>query len=102
MISCTVDTNVPIVANGNETGGKNPTIDCRLAAVTFLKSLVESGRVFLDQAGEIQNEYRVYLNPKGQPGVGDRFYREVLNSRPGWVVRVELRKRDDGEFEDLP
>ncbi|MGO9431005.1 hypothetical protein [Rhodoblastus sp.] len=56
----------------------------------------------LDQAGEIQAEYRRYLNPRGQPGVGDRFYLEVLNSAPKRIERVELPKRDDGEFLDLP
>jgi len=105
MIRCTVDTNVPIVANGrrdSNEGGKTPSVDCRLAAVEFLQSLVESGMIVLDLEGEIQAEYRTYLNPKGEPGVGDRFYREVLNSAPHLVERVELPRRADGEYADLP
>ena len=105
MIRCTVDTNVPIVANGRSSPneeGKSPSVNCRLAAVTFLQLLLKSGTILLDFDGNIQAEYRTYLNPSGQPGVGDRFYREVLNSAPHLVDRVELPKRADGEYVDLP
>jgi hypothetical protein len=105
MIRCTVDTNVPIVANGHgdpNDVGKSPSVDCRLAAVKFLQSLVKSGTILLDFEGEIQAEYRTYLNPNGEPGVGDRFYREVLNSIPNLVERVELPRRADGQYADLP
>ena len=105
MIRCTVDTNVPIVANGRSGptgGGKIPSVDCRLAAVQFLQLLLQSGSILLDFDGDIQVEYRTYLHPSGQPGVGDRFYREVLNSAPHLVERVELPKRADGEYADLP
>ena len=79
-----VDTNVPIVANGrpNPDDSGVPSNACRIAAIEFLVDTLESGKVLLDQAGEIQAEYRRYLNPRGQPGVGDRFYLEVLNSAP--------------------
>jgi hypothetical protein len=99
-----VDTNVPIVANGrpNPDDSGVPSNACRIAAIKFLVNTLESGKVLLDQAGEIQAEYRRYLNPRGQPGVGDRFYLEVLNSAPKRIERVELPKRDDGEFLDLP
>jgi hypothetical protein len=53
-------------------------------------------------AGAIQAEYRTYLNASGQPGVGDRFYQEVLNSAPTRIDRVDLPTRGDGEFSDLP
>src|SRR4051794_35012976 len=98
MIRCTVDTNVPIVANGRS--GQNevsPSVDCRLAAVTFLQLLLKSGAILLDLDGAIQAEYRALLNPSGQPGVGDRFYREVLSSAPHLVERIELPRRADGE-----
>jgi hypothetical protein len=42
------------------------------------------------------------LNPRGQPGVGDRFYLEVINSTPHKVERVALPRRADGEYLDLP
>ncbi|MGA8169228.1 MAG: hypothetical protein WB816_00085 [Methylocystis sp.] len=99
-----VDTNVPIVANGrpNPNDSGVPSITCRVAAIEFLVNTLESGKILLDLAGEIQAEYRRYLNPRGQPGVGDRFYLEVLNSAPKRIERVELPKRDDGQYVDLP
>jgi hypothetical protein len=56
----------------------------------------------LDLEGEIQSEYRRHLNPSGAPGVGDRFYQEVLRSSPYLIERVSLQRRPDGEYIDLP
>jgi hypothetical protein len=104
MSRCVVDTNVPIVANGNPDPDdtRPPSISCRTAAVTFLMKLLDTGTVLLDLEGGIQDEYRRYLRPSGQPGVGDRFYQVVLHSSPRLVERVELSKRSDGEYADLP
>lgn len=104
MSRCVVDTNVAIVANGrpNPEDLRPPSISCRKAAVTFLSELVKKGTVLLDLEGGIQAEYRNHLNPSGAPGVGDRFYQEVLRSAPKLVERVSLPKRPDGEYEDLP
>jgi hypothetical protein len=104
MIRCVVDTNVAIVANGRPDleDSRPPSISCRIAAVTFLTELVKNGRVLVDVDGAIQAEYRNKLNPSGAPGVGDRFYQEVLHSAPKLVERIALPKRHDGEYEDLP
>lgn len=100
MMRRVVDTNVPIVANGRET---NASVDCRLAAVEFLNLLRVGGKVVLDLGGEIQEEYHRYLNPRGQPGVGDRFYLMILNSAPSRVERIDLPRNSlTGEFEDFP
>lgn len=99
MIKYVIDTNVAIVANGNEA---NVTIDCRLATVELLVNAYNNGKIFLDSAGEMQKEYRRHLAPRGAPGVGDRFYLEVLNSHPDRIVRIEVPKREDGQHEDLP
>ena len=64
--------------------------------------MLASGCVVLDLAGDIEGEYHRYLSPRGQPGVGDRFYLEVLNSAPGRIERVDLPKNEVGEFEDFP
>jgi hypothetical protein len=102
---CAIDTNVAIVANGSldpgQAGGR-PTVSCRLASIEFLIDVMSTGQVVIDVAGEIQEEYRRHLNPRGQPGVGDRFYLEIVNSNPARVARVELQKRDDGEYASLP
>ena len=101
MSRCVVDTNVPVVANGRA-DPRPPSVDCRIAAIIFLQTVLESGKIVVDLAGEIQAEYRTYLNASGQPGVGDRFYQEVLKSTPRMIERIELPKREDGEFVDLP
>ncbi len=99
-MQCVVDTNVAVVANGRHT---NASIDCRLAAIDFLNTLIARGKAILDLGGEIQAEYHRYLNPSGQPGVGDRFYQTVLNSAPLRVERISLPKdRSTGEFSDFP
>lgn len=79
-----------------------PSPKCQLAAIEFLQEVIERGSVVLDLEGEIEAEYRRYLSPRGQPGVGDRFYLEVLNSAPGRVERIHLPTNDEGEYEDFP
>ena len=104
MSRCVVDTNVAIVANGrpDPADQRTPSISCQMASVTFLMRVHGHGIVLLDAEGAIQDEYRRHLNPRGQPGVGDRFYQDVLHSSPRLVERVNLPKRPDGEYADLP
>ena len=75
---------------------------CKLAAIEFLQEALATGSVVLDQAGEIEAEYHRYLSPREQPGVGDRFYMEVLNSLPGRIERVHLPKDEAGKYDDFP
>lgn len=105
MTDWVVDTNVAIVANGHNVDGDDgppPSVACRLAAVQFLQGLLKRHVVLLDSDGAIQTEYRTYLNPAGQPGVGDRFYQVVLHSSPDRVRRVDLPKTQAEEYLDLP
>lgn len=99
MLLCVIDTNVPIAANGTD---RSICAKCRVATINFLVEAIRSGKIYLDSKGEIQEEYRRHLNPRGQPGVGDRFFLEVLNSHPDRVVRVDLPMRSDGQYQDLP
>lgn len=100
-----VDTNVPIVANGRaETDGDtgSPSLACRLAAVKRLTRVLNREQVLLDSDGEILAEYKRHLQPSGQPGVGDRFYQEMLRFNCERVRQVELPRRPDGSYEDFP
>jgi hypothetical protein len=99
MMRRVVDTNVAIVANGR---GTNATIKCQLACLVHLRKLLEVGQIIIDDAGAILEEYRRYHSPSGQPGVGDRFFREILINFTGKVLRVHLSKRSDGSYEDFP
>ena len=101
MTRWTIDTNVPVVANGRDDRDRPVAVECREAAVLFLMRVHDEGqRVVVDDAGVIEKEYRTCLNPSGQPGVGDRFYQSVLNRR--LCERAPLPKRRDGEYADLP
>jgi hypothetical protein len=93
-----VDTNVAIVANGRA----GHSVSCRFAALGFLEVLVRRGRVVLDLAGAIQEEYRRHLSPTGEPGVGDRFFQVILQSAPSRVERIELARDELGEYVDFP
>ena len=47
---CTVDTNVPVVANGRSDmagGSRVPSIDCRLAAIELLERILNYGKIFI-------------------------------------------------------
>lgn len=94
-----VDTNVGIVANGKNT---NATLACRAAAVDALALIIKRGRIIVDSAGEMQEEYRTYFSPSGQPGVGDRFFQMVLTDFARKVERIDLDRRPDGSFVDFP
>jgi hypothetical protein len=99
-----VDTNVPVVANGRSEPPLQgaPSIACRISCVEFLLDLLQNHEILLDDTGLIQSEYSRHLRPQGQPGVGDRFYLEVINSHPSRISRFALPLSNDGEFHDLP
>jgi hypothetical protein len=94
-----VDTNVLIVANGRNTHASSA---CQGASLQILKVILDTGRIVVDSAGEIFDEYKTYCNPSGQPGVGDLFFREILQNYTGKVRRIELQKSGDGSFVDFP
>lgn len=104
MTHYVVDTNVAVVANGRD---GDHDIDCRLACVEQIRTIFQKTRhrTILDDAGAILEEYRVYLNPHGQPGVGDEFYRFLLNFRgnPKRIIQVALAKdANTGAYVDFP
>lgn len=103
MRSSVVDTNVAVVANGRNThaGAK-----CQLECVRKLRELVHHEVVVLDQLGLILDEYRRYLRPSGQPGVGDAFVRHVFDHQydPSKCELVSITPLPDDArgFEQFP
>lgn len=70
-----VGTNVAIVANGRETHASLP---CQYACTEFLENLIapkKRSHIILDEQGLIFTEYSEHLNYRGQPGVGDVFFK---------------------------
>jgi hypothetical protein len=94
-----VDSNVAVIANGRDT---NASLACRTAAIDALAALLKTGRIIVDDAGAMLAEYRTYCHPRGQPGVGDRFFREVLMNYSGKIERITLEISDDGSYVDFP
>ena len=70
MTAYVVDVNVPIVANGQS---DHADVNCISACVNALETIVNSGMIVLDNGRRILTEYQRYLNPTGQPGLGDAF-----------------------------
>ena len=105
-----VDENVAIVANdATRINSGLPPIaeqagnECRLAAVRYLRSLITSGEVVVDDAGACFGKYARHLSRRGQPGIGDAFLRHILENahNSDRVERVTLAVEDD-EFVAFP
>ena len=88
-----VDTNVAVVANG-----KHPAAspECVRACVHRLEQVRQS-RVVIDDNWRILREYRSNLSESGQPGVGDRFLKWLLQNHANRqrCVKVTLTPNDE-------
>lgn len=78
MRAVIVDTNVPVVANAMT---DHVSEDCVLNCITRLKQVLEKEILLLDDGRSILQEYRNYLSPSGQPGLGDIFMKWVWNNQ---------------------
>lgn len=70
-----VDTNVAIAANGRNT---HASLQCQLTCIELLQKLTAKGsrhQICIDMGERILDEYRAYLYHRGEPGVGDKFFR---------------------------
>lgn len=101
-----VDTNVPIAANGRNTHAGS---DCQVRCIEFLQHLA-SGKskvvVALDEGELLLDEYKRYLNYRGQPGVGDIFFKflhdHMYGSNRVELVQVTPSADEDRGFDELP
>lgn len=92
-----VDTNLLIVANGRNT---NASAACRLASIDFLASLIKTGRIVIDEAGLVEEEYRKNLD-LGQPGVGNLFFQHFVAAASSRLERIPLAVNASGDFADF-
>lgn len=94
--NCVVDTNVPVVANGRDT---QASVACTAASARALLNLMRSGKLFVDDGGEIVTEYRRRLRARGEPGPGDAFLKWVMTNE--WsstrVKRVPITRSAGGK-----
>jgi hypothetical protein len=97
-----VDTNVPIVAN-RRSPQAGPS--CVMACIDALDALRSHHRILLDSLGRILEEYRHNLSARGQPGVGDAFFKWVWQNQgnAAHCAIVEIHSRGVGEdYEEFP
>lgn len=101
-----VETNVCIAANGRST---HANVTCQLACVEFLERLVSHksrDQIFLDDSGLILDEYKKHLHYKGQPGVGDVFFKYLHDhmyvSDKIMLVHVSQLEDEQRGFLELP
>lgn len=101
-----VETNVSIAANGRDT---HASLTCQYTCIEFLEGLVAPNShmtIVLDEQELIFNEYRNYLNYKGQPGVGDIFFKHLhdhkyLGEKVKLISITPIADETRG-FEELP
>ena len=100
-----VDTNVCVVSNRSPGHGLQCASKCAIA----LNEIVTKGLLVIDAAGSVFGEYRRHLSFAGQPGMGDLFFKWLVDNRHrvDRVAHVELtahpvREGDYAEFPDDP
>jgi hypothetical protein len=91
---CIVDTNVPIVANGDN---KDASYECRFRTIEFLENLMNSGKLIVDLEGLVEKEYSDNLK-FGYPGVGNRFLQHFFSAHTSRISRVELGPQNSSGF----
>jgi len=98
-----VDTNVPVVANGNS---EQASADCVVSCAKRLQSVMVTGQIVLDDAWLIIEEYQNNLRSAGQPGPGDVFLKWVLTNRSNKVkcllVSIHPTGPNGSGFDEFP
>jgi hypothetical protein len=78
-MTCIVDTNVAVVAN--ERISPQASLACVDACIQSLKAIMTAGRIALDDDGEILEEYLPYMRWHGELGLGDEFFKWVVDNQ---------------------
>lgn len=97
-----IDTNVPMTANGE---AEQASLDCIQQCMDRLTNIRGRQLILLDNLGLILAEYRTNLSPRGEPGVGDAFFKWVWDNQanPTMCQQVALtRLNGEDDFEEFP
>lgn len=96
-----VDTNVILVANR-----QHEDVDeaCVLACAKHLQAIMTDGRVAIDDAYRVLEEYQHKTTPRAGQRIGDRFVRWLLrnNANPERCDRIALVEHSERGFENFP
>ena len=101
MIFNVVDTNVPIVANGQS---EQACPRCVNACIDALQVIIDEGVVVIDDARRILKEYMNNLSLSGQPGTGDAFMKWVFDNQANVerCERVQITEDETRGFDEFP
>lgn len=94
-----VDTNVLIAASGRSDQASTACIE---ACIDELIGVRRERQLALDAAGEILEEHSRHCHYRGQPGVGDEFFRWAQDNRYTECHLVELTPNADRVYEEFP
>ena len=96
-----MDTNVPRTANG-EADHAGP--ECEANCIQALKQIRSNRRLLLDDKQCIIEEYSKGLNPDGQPGPGDAFFKWLweIQANPLHCRIVPVTAHEDRGFVEFP
>ena len=88
---------MPVVANRMHLPAPMECIEACIAAL----SAARLGVVLIDDGGLILAEYRHYLSHRGQPGVGDAFFKWLWDNQanPEHCRKVEITYVDGSEMD---
>jgi predicted nucleic acid-binding protein len=97
-----IDTNVGICANGRNT---HASLRCQLACIDFLE-LHRTLPITLDNQNLIMSEYEKHFYHKGEPGMGDAFFRHLTNYQHNsdkiHLVKITPIEDEQRGFDELP
>ena len=96
-----VDTNVPVVANGQ---ASQASFSCRRECTARLRQIVDRFRVLLDNQNLVLTEYKGQLNFGGQPEAGDAFFKWLHDNQanPEHCRKVNVNLHPDRGFKEFP
>lgn len=98
-----VDTNVPLTANGFASQADEA---CRVACIEKLIDIQAHGRVLVDAAGFIFREYSRQLSHRGQPGLGDAFFKWLWDNQGQSTICTQVpvvpEDQDGFEYAEFP
>lgn len=101
-----IDTNVAIAANGRNTHACD---QCQLDCIEFLEKLTKAGsrsKIYLDDLDLLLNEYKPHFNFRGQPGIGDAFFKFLndhkYSGKKVSLVPITQNNNPDRGFDELP
>ncbi len=96
-----IDTNVLVVANR-----RSPQADpaCENSCMEALQRIKINHRIFVDAGGDIFDEYSKNLSRKGQPGVGDAFFKWLwdFQGNPERCRQISLTPCDQRGYKEFP